>query len=457
MEVIKRKLERFGDRMKKWRINLQRLTRIVKGKGKAGPVATRTLPQLPIEVWENVIDHLWDDRDALKACIFVCRAWYSPSRFHLHRQIEIQSVKGVKAYVKELKQTPELSKRAHNMTIDGIWGSDLSSLSTAAILLARKLPRLERLTIRRSEWRPWTMHKDIFLHLSAFSVTRLVLYDVTFPSVTVFGRLICALPCLVELKCTHLIFTHDHFHRDAFGLYCNRVKICSLSIMLKHTAVPDSLIDFLANICISSHLQRCIIRHDPSSEYSPYKGELQRLLNASLGSLSELQFDLELARSERQTDTEMSAADSVLSLNHNISLQRLWLCIWRIPQCSDLDSLCQALLSIKSGQLREVVIAFIYPYRVPRFMEAVKNVLKIHESAYHQNMDKYLSSDPFRTLSKVEFVLVALDVFSKDLEEIAVTAAEEQWKQIFAPLFPRLTKRGIFHATVREHGYKDTF
>ncbi|KZT04993.1 uncharacterized protein LAESUDRAFT_250027 [Laetiporus sulphureus 93-53] len=186
-------------------VKVQRLEPMVKGKGKAGetgssetvPVATRPLPQLLIEVWENVINHLWDNEWALWMCRLVCRAWYPPSRFHLHSQIRIQSVKGVKAYVKILKQTPELSKRPHNMHISGSEKSDLSALSLAAILLARKLPRIERLSIRYSNWQPWTMHKDIFLHLSAFSsVTSLNLYKVTFPSITVFGRLICALPVL---------------------------------------------------------------------------------------------------------------------------------------------------------------------------------------------------------------------------------------------------------------------
>ncbi|KZT08065.1 uncharacterized protein LAESUDRAFT_615278, partial [Laetiporus sulphureus 93-53] len=183
------------------------------------------LPQLPIEVWENVINHLWNAQRALRECSLTCRAWYPPSHFHLIGWVEIRSVQGVKAYAKMLKQTPEVSERAHDMNIWGGGWSDLSALSMAAMLLARKLPRLERLTIGESKWQPWTMHKDIFLHLSGFSVTCLNLIQVTFPSVTVFGRLVCALPHLVELLCFELQFTDDHFHRDTFGLYHNRVKI----------------------------------------------------------------------------------------------------------------------------------------------------------------------------------------------------------------------------------------
>ncbi|KZS99518.1 uncharacterized protein LAESUDRAFT_618057, partial [Laetiporus sulphureus 93-53] len=50
---------------------------------------------LPIEVWENGINHLWDDQRALRRCSLVCRAWYPPCRFHLRRDIRIRTVKGV--------------------------------------------------------------------------------------------------------------------------------------------------------------------------------------------------------------------------------------------------------------------------------------------------------------------------------------------------------------------------
>ncbi|KZT08107.1 uncharacterized protein LAESUDRAFT_603700, partial [Laetiporus sulphureus 93-53] len=180
------------------------------------------LPRLPIEVWENAINHLWYDKRTLRNCIRTCRAWYPPSHFHLVGFIQVSTVTAVMACAKKLKQTPELSKRPHNMHIGGDFPYhfpthiDFSVLSLAAIVLAPKLLRLKRLTIRRAEWQPWRMHKDVCLHLSAFSVTRLVLDDVAFPSVNVFGHLVCALPHLADLQCSDLKFTHYHFHRDTF-------------------------------------------------------------------------------------------------------------------------------------------------------------------------------------------------------------------------------------------------
>ncbi|KZT01633.1 uncharacterized protein LAESUDRAFT_457146 [Laetiporus sulphureus 93-53] len=459
MKSIKRKLARLADRT---RINSQWLVRIVKGKGKAGRTASSeveaTVPQLPIEVWENVIDYLWDDDSTLRRCVLVCRAWYPPSRFHFYTRITIRSVRGVKAYAKMLKQTPELSERAHDMTIVGDWGTDRSALSTAAILLARKLPRLEQLHIEYSDWNPWTMHSDIFLLLPAFSsISCLDLRDVTFPSINVFGHLVCALPGLVELKCFDLEFTHDYFHHDTFGPYHNRVNIRSLSLKEDYHETPEKLTDFLAHPCFSSRLQRLIIDDLFHVAESQHRWKCQRLLDAASSSLSELR--LSLVYFGQLAHSEVSTADSALSFTHNTSLQSLWLAFPDKLGVFDLDTLYQVLLSITSGQLREIVILFKWfsdARGVNKTKREVKNMLKIHESVRHKEIDNYLSSASFSTLSKVEFALECYDTTRLSHNGV-VTVAEEQWKQQLLPLFPRLTERGILSATVREPGYGDNF
>ncbi|KZT00705.1 uncharacterized protein LAESUDRAFT_529290 [Laetiporus sulphureus 93-53] len=341
MDSIEWKLKRLADGTKRWRLfNSQQLAGTTKERDTAGrtasseaeselesevesdweseaqlvvepevqPVSTRTVPQLPMEVCENVIDHLWDDQRALRQCTRVCRAWYPPSRVHLHRQITISSVEDVQAYAKKLKQTPELSKRPHNMAMmgGGDWRSDLSVLSTAAILLAPKLPRMETLEISMSEWKPWTMHRDIFLHLSCFSVTRLNLYRVTFSSINVFGRFVCALRALVELELRDVEFIRDEFHRDTFGLYRNRVNIRFLLLGAVSRMRPENLMDFLTHPCISSRLQRLIIDDSPSGTEKQDQSKCQQLLDAASGSLLEL--PLVLPYSGQQTHTEVSAA-----------------------------------------------------------------------------------------------------------------------------------------------------
>jgi len=49
----------------------------------------KTMPALPNEVQDRILDFLHDDKLALKACALVCRTWVPTSRFHLFRQIQL--------------------------------------------------------------------------------------------------------------------------------------------------------------------------------------------------------------------------------------------------------------------------------------------------------------------------------------------------------------------------------
>ncbi|KZS99517.1 uncharacterized protein LAESUDRAFT_183526 [Laetiporus sulphureus 93-53] len=337
----------------------------------------------------------------------------------------------------------------------------MSSLSLAAILLARKLPQLKTLVIWGSQWVLGTMHSDIFLRLSGFSVTRLIVCDVRFPSITVFGHLVCALPCLVELACGFLSFTHDCFHGDMLGSYRDRVNIRSLSLDENQTMGPEKFIDLLAHPCISGRLQELNLGVKNTNQ-SQYKWDWQPLLDAASGSLSELRCNLQSSELQRGTEVSTAGVRSsfmqaflltkvslalVPSFTDHTSLQRLWVKVIGPLQDSGLDTLCQMLLSIKSGQLREIVIvvhwntaALIY-----RMNQAKEDFLKLHESARHKEIDNHFSSDSFELLSRIEFVLIWYSQ-SDGLEGHVhlTTSSGEQWKQQLESLFPKLTKRGIF-------------
>lgn len=45
---------------------------------------------LPVELWDNIIDHMWDDHDSLAACSLVCRAWLPSARIHLFHTVRLQ-------------------------------------------------------------------------------------------------------------------------------------------------------------------------------------------------------------------------------------------------------------------------------------------------------------------------------------------------------------------------------
>ncbi|PCH39457.1 hypothetical protein WOLCODRAFT_159022 [Wolfiporia cocos MD-104 SS10] len=47
--------------------------------------------KLPLEITGYIIDFLWDDKDSLRSCSLTCRAWLSPSRYHIFRKVLLGS------------------------------------------------------------------------------------------------------------------------------------------------------------------------------------------------------------------------------------------------------------------------------------------------------------------------------------------------------------------------------
>lgn len=76
-------------------------------------------------------------------------------------------------------------------------------LGTSAEMLGGRWTQTKCLTVRRAEWRAWDMPPD-FDNLSTFPVIEsLFLDDVIFPSIAIFGRLVCALPALAPQPHVH--------------------------------------------------------------------------------------------------------------------------------------------------------------------------------------------------------------------------------------------------------------
>ncbi|PCH37694.1 hypothetical protein WOLCODRAFT_95650 [Wolfiporia cocos MD-104 SS10] len=72
---------------------------------------------LPPELWDETIDHLWDDPKALTACALTCRDWVPSSRLHLFRTVRIQSAKHCARFAALLADRPEIAPCVRRFTI----------------------------------------------------------------------------------------------------------------------------------------------------------------------------------------------------------------------------------------------------------------------------------------------------------------------------------------------------
>ena len=119
-------------------------------------IAPSFLVQLPIDVWERIIDcfqiigHVWnkDHRDALVSCALTCRAWLPRCRYHLYSSgLQIQSEAGLDAVIKAISHTPYLAKRVYSLTVSGGEHYNTALIIRTLLRLGPKLTNLEFLHI----------------------------------------------------------------------------------------------------------------------------------------------------------------------------------------------------------------------------------------------------------------------------------------------------------------------
>ena len=135
-------------------------------------IAPRALPQLPVEVWEKVIDHI-DPHPFLRnrtfaAMSLTCRAFVPRVRYWMYQRVHIHSASHLAGITQVLSYTPSLCKRVKCLHLHGKHGSDASWV----ILALRRLGLGTRLT-SLEEVKLWNVdlsvcHPELFTALSLF-------------------------------------------------------------------------------------------------------------------------------------------------------------------------------------------------------------------------------------------------------------------------------------------------
>ncbi|KAI0737235.1 hypothetical protein C8Q80DRAFT_1214347, partial [Daedaleopsis nitida] len=188
---------------------------------------------LPIEVYESIIDAVYDDRTSYKTfsssrkdlrnCCLVCRAWRPRSQMRLFYAIELPDASALYALVDLLDAMPSLSAYVRILHLIGRSHHDPRSVvALFPTLLMPKLPRLYSLSIIRlveqndkgtakikiaagTRTFPYLPIHPRFPSLFApysGSVRQLYLNSVSFPSYDDFVGVLFAFRNLVDLRCS---------------------------------------------------------------------------------------------------------------------------------------------------------------------------------------------------------------------------------------------------------------
>ncbi|KAH9926864.1 uncharacterized protein B0H18DRAFT_1210784 [Fomitopsis serialis] len=180
-----------------------------------------SIPRLPVEVCERIIDHIATGVDlkyafltsephlsTLVSCALVCQDWYYLTWYHLRQRIHLRCREDVLSLSKTLRERPRLREAIQQVIISG--GSPgyrqaIGHIGTFAIMLAGKALRLSSIAITDAELITGAVRMEDIDYLSTFSsINTLNILNVTFFSVSQLSRLVSALPRLTELSCTNV-------------------------------------------------------------------------------------------------------------------------------------------------------------------------------------------------------------------------------------------------------------
>ncbi|KZT07776.1 uncharacterized protein LAESUDRAFT_105570 [Laetiporus sulphureus 93-53] len=409
--------------------------------------AWRALPILPADVWEIAIDHLWDQPRTLMACTLVCSAWYPRSRFHLLRRAVLRKRQDLHGFARVLKRMPSLRHQVKDLVIERrhpVLGNRLpvDYLSTAIRMLAGKLPKLDTLCISHSMVTMETLHPDVFLHMSIFSsVTRLHFTRLVVWSLSTFGNLICALPAIVELRCSSLAVSQKTpFTSTVFSGNKKRAKITTLYLA---SHVNKGVIEFLVTTGAAENLQKITLDNLEISNpvRMPPNWAIQQLVNCAGASLTELDMSFsEVPLSLGQADRP----DTMLSYATNNALRTLTVGVRRLAD-KHIDWMLSTQPTLKSERLETIVIVLDSRRQdppktpggdTPRLLSAVLS------PPLCVPLDTMLSSDSFKCVKTVEIRFLA-NIFSQVIPDA------KQWEDHVVPCFPRLVQRAILRTSVK--------
>lgn len=158
--------------------------------------------QFPVDIFERIIDLLWDDPPSLKACALTCRLWHPRSRYRLYNiyHQHIQSEYARNTLMNMLRASPNLGPYIRSLYIDRFTNDRHPHwINSVPLLMAPMLPNLFKLHFRDVLSSSW-MHPFAHSHLAFFkSVGNLSLQGCRFNTFNSLARIILSFPSLIYL------------------------------------------------------------------------------------------------------------------------------------------------------------------------------------------------------------------------------------------------------------------
>ncbi|PCH36802.1 hypothetical protein WOLCODRAFT_157489 [Wolfiporia cocos MD-104 SS10] len=270
-------------------------------------------------------------------------------------------------------------------------------------------------------WKPGDFHPLVFVRLSAFSsVTALRLSDVTFLKVREFGRLVCALPSLIRLRCENVLFTSTAPCASLAITRCPpSVRLTDLVILSdgetsSNVEANTALIGHLCTAGVAIDLQRFEFYAEAFSDskyLEVYRESLHELFKQCSRSLRNVNLSPNLCRGkDRQTD---AISDTIVGY--------VWMrCI---------------IESNVSKNLREVPIVMHRPKYGQNAQENLQRTVSALRKDMYLQLNELFSNKDYEKLRQVDFV------FRTHPDRVIPDAT--RWSTLLKAEMLRLDERGV--------------
>ncbi|KAH9919862.1 uncharacterized protein B0H18DRAFT_1122300 [Fomitopsis serialis] len=114
----------------------------------------------PAETWDNIVDHLWNDRNALAACSYTCHALLPASRYHRFHCVSLYRSHHYHSFETLLVECQYVAQYVRVLYISGSYRNNPSGW----LYLLQKLCRLSHLTLEGFPFRiPEEFRSDLRL------------------------------------------------------------------------------------------------------------------------------------------------------------------------------------------------------------------------------------------------------------------------------------------------------
>ncbi|KAI0696141.1 hypothetical protein C8T65DRAFT_698498 [Cerioporus squamosus] len=180
------------------------------------------LPNVPLEVAENIIDQLSEDVRSLRSCSLTCRGWLPRARYHLVASICVRSREDLYSICDYFRFHPCMATFVQNLSISPIGGEEAHSLlETIPVALLSRLPKLRSYGILGAyalTVRAISFHATTLIHIkTCLHVEELTLQLLRFRTTAELARLLIALPRLRRLDCSQLHFKDKYNDENTGG------------------------------------------------------------------------------------------------------------------------------------------------------------------------------------------------------------------------------------------------